>query len=87
MDPTHYTLASLTQGVLNSRSAEGQQIRSFQYAIAQLRSNPSVARLAIHKSGSLADETLVRQQALSEVYQRGMNEVAQLLAPVQTRPL
>jgi hypothetical protein len=32
-DPTTYTLSDLTARVLNSRSSEGQQIRSFQFAI------------------------------------------------------
>ena len=85
-DPTIYSLASLTQNVLNSRKAEGQQIRSFQYAIERLRVNPGLARFEIHKSGSLADESLIRQQELANVYSRGMSEVEHILTGVQTEP-
>ena len=36
-DPTIYTLPDLSARVLNSRRSEGQQIRSFQFAIERLR--------------------------------------------------
>ncbi len=85
-DPTTYSLTSLTQYELNSQKAEGQQIRSFQYAVERLRANPTLARLDIHKSGSLVDESLENQQSLADVYLRGMNEVAQLLTGVRTSP-
>lgn len=85
-DSTIYSLVSLTQNVLNSRTAEGQQIRSFQYAIERLRVNPDIVKFDIHKSGSLSDESLVRQQGLADVYRRGMREVAHILTAVQTKP-
>ena len=84
-DPTTYTLANLTTRVLDTRQSEGQQIRSFQFAINRLTANPALARLLIYKPGPLTDE-IAHLDALADVYRRGMNEVAALLAGVRTRP-
>ena len=46
----------------------------------------SKAKILIHSSGSLADESLSRQLELADVYLRGMNEVANILDGVQTKP-
>jgi hypothetical protein len=85
-DPTTYTVRDLAAGVLDSRRAEGQQVRSFQVAIQRLRNRPELAKLLIHKPGPLSDESAANQAALAEVYRRGMDEVGTLLANVQTRP-
>jgi hypothetical protein len=86
-DPTTYTLTDLSIRVLDTRQAEGQQVRSFQYAIERLRDQPTLARLFIHKPGPLTDESPGNIESLASVYQRGMEEVGELLANVATRPL
>jgi hypothetical protein len=84
-DPTRYTVADLSARPLDTRQAEGQQIRSFQLAAARLRAKPGIERLLIHKSGSLRDEE-PRLAELASVYRRGMDEVAALLANVTAKP-
>ncbi|EKD63032.1 MAG: hypothetical protein ACD_51C00361G0014 [uncultured bacterium] len=85
-DPTTYTVSSLNGQALSTLRAEGQQIRSFQFAIQRLKINPNLAKIIILSSGSLSDETQIRQQSLAEVYKRGMDEVADILNDVQTKP-
>lgn len=85
-DPTSYTVPDLTANVLDTRQAEGQQVRSFQFAIERLQERPELAALLIHKQGPLSDESAACRAALAEVYRRGLDEVAALLVDVQTRP-
>jgi hypothetical protein len=85
-DQTSYTLKNITARPLDTRQSTGQQIRSFQLAIERLQSRPDLARILIHKPGSLSDETPDRQAAIASVYQRGLNEVGRLLAGVRTSP-
>jgi hypothetical protein len=85
-DKTSYAVANLTAGILDTREAQGQQIRSFQFAIEKLRKKPQLAALLIHKPGPLFDESPVRQAALAQVYRRGLDEIDALLADVQTTP-
>ncbi|HRD75320.1 MAG TPA: hypothetical protein PK264_05190, partial [Hyphomicrobiaceae bacterium] len=85
-DPTTYTLADLTASSLNTEQSEGVQIRSFQLAVERIRARPSLAPLLIHKPGPLFDETTQAQAELAEVYRRGLDEVAALLAGVRTAP-
>lgn len=84
-DPTIYTVPDLRAKNLDTRHSVGQQVRSFQYAIERLRSRPALAKLLIHKPGSLLDE-VGRIDELAEVYRRGLGEVAQLIAGVKTSP-
>ncbi len=84
-DPTTYTIANLSTRALNANESEGQQVRSFQFAIERLQARSDLAKLLIHKPGSLKDESFERQNALAQVYRRGMSEVAALLAKVRTR--
>lgn len=86
-DPTTYTLADLASKTLDTKQAEGRQIRSFQFAIERLRKQPRLASLLIHKPGPLTDESPDRQAVLAEVYRRGMGEIASLLTGVDTAPL
>jgi len=58
---------------------------SVQLAIQRLQQRPNLAKILIHKSGSLADQTQ-NLDILAGVYERGMNEVAALLSGVRTRP-
>lgn len=84
-DPTDYTV-NLHARTLNTLQAEGQQVRAFQYVIERLRLKPQLASLLIHKPGPLSDESAARQAALADVYRRGLEEVASLVADVRTTP-
>lgn len=86
VDQTPYTLQDITTNVLDTRQAEGQQVRSLQFVIERLRQKPQLARFLIHKPGSLGDESPARQLALADVYRRGLNELAALLAGVRAIP-
>lgn len=70
---------------MSPKRAEGQQVRSFQLAIARLAARPDLAKLLIHKPGPLYDKP-ERNDALAEVYRRGLGEVGRLLAGVRTAP-
>jgi hypothetical protein len=85
-DPTTYTLANLTAQVLDTKQAEGRQVRSFQFAIERLKKDPRLAPILIHKPGSLSGESPTKQAALAAVYSRGMAEVGALLSGVETTP-
>ena len=85
-DTTDYTLSNLRAGVkLDSTKAEGEHIRAYQYAIANLTAKPNRATALVHKPGQLlqAPETV---PDLVKVYERGMAEVACLLDGVITTP-
>jgi len=84
-DPTKYTVPDLHTKPLDTRQAIGVQIRSLQYAIERLNGKPQLADLLIHKPGSLADET-THLDELADVYRRGLDEVAQFIDGVVTRP-
>jgi hypothetical protein len=84
-DPTRYTL-DVTSRTLDALKAEGQQVRSFQYALERLRQKPQLATYLIHKPGPLSDESPSRQTELAGVYQRGLEELGRLLARVHTEP-
>jgi hypothetical protein len=84
-DPTTYTVSNLRAKEWDPRTATGEQIRSFQYAIDRLQARPGIEKLLIHKPGPLSDDP----QALGElaaVYKRGLDEVGSLLTGVRTRP-
>jgi len=84
-DPTPYILGNLAATTLDTRKAEGIQVRSFQLAIARLRRDPGLARLLVHKPGSLADVPADIDE-LAEVYRRGLEEVGRLLRGVRAAP-
>jgi hypothetical protein len=85
-DRTVYSVPDLKAQVLDTRKAEGQQVRSFQIAIARLAARPDLAKILIHKPGPLSDAP-ADQAALAGVYRRGLEEVGRLLAGVQTAPV
>ena len=85
-DPTTYTLADLIAQNLDTRRAEGRQVRSFQLAITRLKKEPRLASILIHKPGSLSSESAGKQASLADVYRRGMIEVDNLLKGVETTP-
>lgn len=84
-DGTTYSLPDLTARKLDTGQAEGQQVRSFQIAIARLAKRPELAPLLIHKPGSLRD-VANDVDALAGVYSRGLAEVGRLLAGVRAGP-
>ena len=85
-DSTVYTLPNLRAQPLDTKESIGKQVRSFQFAIERLRGRPDLARLLIHKPGSLADEIQHLDQ-WADVYRRGLSEVEQLIAGVTTKPI
>ncbi len=84
-DPTTYTITDLTDHPLDTKTAEGQQIRSFQLASQRVVASPELAALLIHKPGPLRDDS-ANISRLAQVYLRGMTEVHSLLDGVVTRP-
>jgi hypothetical protein len=82
-DPTTYSVPDFSAKVLNTKKAEGRQVRSFQLAVARLRARPGSEKLLIHKPGSLSDER-GRLDDLASVYLRGMLEVDSILSGVST---
>ncbi len=84
-DSTTYSLPDLSAGTLDTKQAEGQQVRSFQIAIERLANRPDLAKALIHKPGPLYDDP-DRHDALADVYRRGLQEVGRLLQGVRTAP-
>lgn len=84
-DRTTYSLPDLKARKLDTNQAEGQQVRSFQLAIARLAKRPELAPLLVHKPGSLRD-VAGDIDALAGVYSRGLAEVGRLLAGVRAGP-
>ena len=84
-DSTVYTVPDLRANTLDTRESIGKQVRSFQVAIERLRGRPDLAKLLIHKPGSLTDE-IPRLDQLADVYRRGLDEVARLIDGVETKP-
>lgn len=60
--------------LINNRGAVGEQIRSFQYAIEKLKSNPRAKDILIHKPGPLEMDCSYLSE-LADVYSRGLMEV------------
>lgn len=85
-DDTDYQLVDLEESALDSRSAEGEHVRSFLVAIARLRNKPGRARFDIHKPGPLIDFP-DDWGDYELVYRDGLEEVASLLKNVEARPL
>jgi hypothetical protein len=75
----------LKTATLDTRQAEGQQVRSFQIAIARLSKRPELAKALIHKPGPLYDDP-TRHDGLADVYRRGLEEVGRLLTGVRAAP-
>lgn len=84
-DNTTYGIPDLKAQSLDTKRAEGQQVRSFQLAIERVRKRPELAALLVHKPGPLTDHP-ARLGALGDVYRRGLEEVGVLLKGVKTGP-
>jgi len=85
-DTTKYSTKNLNRKTLSTLKAEGQLIRSLQFAINRLGANLNRAKILINSSGSLSDESFDRQAELANVYLRGMEEVQSFLKGVKTKP-
>lgn len=81
-DTTEYYLDDLHSRVLDSKSADGKNIRSFLFAAENLRRKPARARFLVKKPGPLPDDEIGRY---ADVYQRGMDEVSKLLDGVRVK--
>ena len=81
-DPTGYRV-DIHQDRLSTKTAEGKQVRAFQYAVARLAARPDLARVLVHKPGPLLED-IAHLNGLVGVYSRGITEVGQLLRDVET---
>lgn len=81
-DPTGYRL-NIHASRLNTQTAEGKQVRAFQYAVARLAGCPDLARVLVHKPGPLLAD-IEQFDGFAGVYLRGMKEVGGLLHDVDT---
>jgi hypothetical protein len=81
-DPTAYRL-DIHRNRLSTQTAEGKQVRAFQYAVARLGGRPDLARVLVHKPGPLLED-VARLDGLAGVYLRGMKELGELLRDVET---
>jgi 7-cyano-7-deazaguanine synthase in queuosine biosynthesis len=84
-DVTIYTVPNLHAHPLDTLHSTGKQVRSFQYAIQRIISKPHLAKMLIHKPGSLSEFTSQLDE-LAGVYSRGLMEVNSLIAGVETSP-
>jgi 7-cyano-7-deazaguanine synthase in queuosine biosynthesis len=87
-DPTNYILKDhdLRGRSLDSDAAEGKDIRSFQYMLTRLRSNPDLARRLILKPGPIPD-SFDHLKDYVRVFERGLAEVETFLSGIETKPL
>lgn len=85
-DDTTYTIMNLRAAPLDAAKAEGENVRSFQLAIARLAARPGSARFRIHQPGPLNDAP-AELPAYEQVYVNGLHEVGALLAGVVARAL
>lgn len=81
-DPTGYRV-DIHGNRLSTQTAEGKQVRAFQYAVARLAGRPDLARVLVHKPGPLLED-IANLDGLSGVYSRGITEVGELLRGVET---
>jgi len=81
-DTTTYFLDDLKKGILDSKSADGKNIRSFMFAAENLRQNPDRAKFLVQKPGPLGRDDL---DDYVDVYRRGMDEVSEILQGVRTK--
>lgn len=73
-DPTKYYAPDVSKIRHALTTEEGVQLRSFEYAISRLKSNPSIAKPFIFKSGPLSSDAAYIDE-LASVYTRGLMEV------------
>lgn len=86
-DPTSYTIADFQARPLNSKSAEGEHVRSFQMMARRLAQQPALARILVHKSGPLSDYSNGDIAEYADVFRRGIAEVDAVTGSVMVHPL
>lgn len=86
-DKTTYTIENLRARTLDSKSAEGEHVRSFQMMTRRLQKRPSVARILVHKSGPLSDYPEADLVQYADVFHRGIEEVDNVTGVVKVRPV
>jgi len=86
-DPTLYTIANLAAQPLDSKRAEGQDIRSFQMMAKRLLQRPELADVLVRKSGPLSGYTQEEIADYAAVFARGIAEVGATVNSVVVRPL
>lgn len=84
-DPTSYVIGPLTGKRLPSNQADGEHVRSFQFAIHRLNKNRDTAHILVEMAGPLPDYP-GELEAYANLYCRGLGEVEQLLLGVKTAP-
>lgn len=85
LDKTTYRRLLQQRRALNSMKSEGEDVRACQIGISRLKDDPNVAEIEVYQSGPLPESPDLVSQYVS-VYQRGMAEVAALLASVKAKP-
>ena len=85
-DDTYYTIANLKARTLDTNKAEGDHVRSFQYSLEKMKSDPGRSRFDIHRPGPLIDHP-ADLGAYEAVYVKGLAEVGAVLAGVKAKPL
>ncbi|MFM9846453.1 MAG: hypothetical protein ACKVP3_04755 [Hyphomicrobiaceae bacterium] len=84
-DDTAYAIPDLKARVLDTNRAEGDHVRSFQFALARINRNPKRVAFDIHRPGPLTDHPS-DWKAYEKVYVEGLREVGALLANVRAKP-
>jgi 7-cyano-7-deazaguanine synthase in queuosine biosynthesis len=87
MDKTTYTIENLRARTLDSKSAEGENVRSFQMMARRLEKRSSLARILVHKSGPLSDYPEADIVQYADVFRRGIEEVDNVTGPAKVRPV
>jgi 7-cyano-7-deazaguanine synthase in queuosine biosynthesis len=85
-DSTKYTIPDLAERALDSGSAEGEHIRSFQMMARRLQAKPALASILVHKPGPLSDFPEGDIEQYAEVFSRGIAEVGTVISKTVVRP-
>jgi hypothetical protein len=81
-DDAPYRIPDFCAQTRDTNKAEGEHVRSFQFALSRLARKPERARFDIHRPGQLGDHP-DRLAAYEAVYIAGMKEVEMLLEGVE----
>ena len=85
-DPTTYTVTDLRGQPLDSKTAEGEHVRSFQMMARRLAQRPALARILVHKPGPLSDYPAADVEEYANVFRRGIEEVDTVTGQASVRP-
>ena len=84
-DPTEYAIPDLSAQTLFTDKSEGEHVRSFQLMARRVQDRPELAEILVYKPGPLRYDPS-ETRAYSNVFRRGVLEVAALLDGVEARP-